>query len=262
MARAHLKKALCGGTAGVHHALGDALAVKVGQLLHQLVVLQQDRACSGGPAVQGAEQSAGRWALGRRRRVQGKQQLARRWAWGNSNLSISDPHAAAAGRRVGRFSAAKQGWASNAVWATRRCGMQAVRLGILHARRSPPARHTATCLATPCACHPPRSPTVSELLLFQTGAPALVVQCGLLKAEEGRNCRKAGGNGKREGQSVPGKSWLLPQVSGVASLRQDRLRRAQALARGMAASAGGSTPAAAAAGRGGQQAMCPVLGPG
>ncbi len=80
---------------------------------------------------------------------------------------------------------------------------------------------------------------------------------GPVWAVEGRGGAKLQ-NGRQErwktkGQSVPGKAWLLPHVSGVASLRQDRLRRAQALARGMAASAGGSTQAAAAAGRGGQQ---------
>lgn len=31
--------------------------------------------------------------------------------------------------------------------------------------------------------------------MFHTGAPELVVQCGLLKAEEGRYCRAAGGQG-------------------------------------------------------------------
>ena len=41
----HLEEALCRGAARVHHPLRDALPVKVGQLLHQLVVLQQDGAC-------------------------------------------------------------------------------------------------------------------------------------------------------------------------------------------------------------------------
>ena len=39
----------------------------------------------------------------------------------------------------------------------------------------------------------PPTPTVSELLLFHTGAPLLVVQCGLLKADEGRYCGRGGG---------------------------------------------------------------------
>ena len=43
----------------MHHALRDALAVKVGQLLHQLVVLQQDGpACSGGEKREGCAVSA------------------------------------------------------------------------------------------------------------------------------------------------------------------------------------------------------------
>ena len=37
-------------------------------------------------------------------------------------------------------------------------------------------------------CCSPRAPTVTELLLFHTGAPLLVVQCGLLKLELGRYC--------------------------------------------------------------------------
>jgi hypothetical protein len=45
---AHLEEALADGAARVHHALRDALAVKVGQLLGQLVVLQQDGATWGG----------------------------------------------------------------------------------------------------------------------------------------------------------------------------------------------------------------------
>jgi hypothetical protein len=43
-ARPHLEKALGRRAARVHHALGDALPVKLRELLHQLVVLQQDGA--------------------------------------------------------------------------------------------------------------------------------------------------------------------------------------------------------------------------
>ena len=41
----HLKEALGGSAHSVHNALGDSLPVKVGDLLHQLVVLQQQWAC-------------------------------------------------------------------------------------------------------------------------------------------------------------------------------------------------------------------------
>lgn len=61
----------------------------------------------------------------------------------------------------------------------------------------------------------PRSPTVSELLLFHTGAPELVVQCGLLNADEGRYCTERGGSGAQGGRVSPRRGerarWLLPQ---------------------------------------------------
>jgi hypothetical protein len=41
---AHLKKALGGGAACMHHTLRNALAIKVCELLNEMVVLQQNGA--------------------------------------------------------------------------------------------------------------------------------------------------------------------------------------------------------------------------
>ena len=58
-------------------------------------------------------------------------------------------------------------------------------------RRRPPA-DTAHCLAH-TLLPSPRTPTVSELRLFHTGAPLLVVQCALLCCELGTVCGRGGG---------------------------------------------------------------------
>lgn len=66
---------------------------------------------------------------------------------------------------------------------------------------------------TSCRSFLPRTPTVDELLLFQTGAPELVVQYGALWWEEGRSCWCVEREREREVEQKKGETTMQGRAS-------------------------------------------------